>query len=140
VRRSGGKKSLRSSVSEENKVIIRQLLEQLFNMGNQEIADGVLAADYVDHSPSHPGLPGPENLKRAVSELRVAFPDTRNVIEDIVAEGDRVAVRWTTRATHQDEFMGIAATGNQIAVTSLASFACPGARSWKVGILSTSSR
>jgi predicted ester cyclase len=128
VRRSGGKKSRRSSVSEENKAIIRQLIEQLFNTGNQEIADGVLAADYVDHSPSHPGLPGPENLKRAVSEWRVAFPDTRNVIEDIVAEGDWVAVRWTTRATHQDEFMGIAATGNQIAVTSFCIFRLSGGK------------
>ena len=111
-----------SSVSEENKAVTRQLIEQLFNTGSLEIADEVLAADYVDHSPSHPGLPGPENLRRAVGEWRVAFPDTRNVIEDMVAEGGKVAVRWTTYATHRGEFMGIAATGNRIAVTSFGIF------------------
>ena len=109
-------------MSEENKAITRQLIEELFNTGNQEIADGVLAAGYVDHSPSYPGLPGPENLKRAVAEWRLAFPDTRNVIEDMVAEGDRVAVRWTTHATHRGEFMGIAPTGNRISVTSFGIF------------------
>ncbi len=107
---------------EENKAITRQLIEELFNTGNQEIVDNVLADDYVDHSPSHPDLPGPENLKRAVVEWRFAFPDTHNVIEDMVAEGDKIAVRWITRATHREEFMGIAATGNRIAVTSFGIF------------------
>jgi predicted ester cyclase len=100
-------------VAEENRAVARKLIEQLFNTGHLEIADEILAADYVDHSPSHPGLPGPENLKLAVAEWRVAFPDTRNVIEDMVAEGDKVAVRWTTYATHRGGFMGIAATGNR---------------------------
>ncbi len=122
------KKSLLNSVFEESKTVTRRLIEELFNTGNQEIADEVLAAEYVDHSPSHPGLPGPENLKRAVSEWRVAFPDTRNVIEDIVAEGDKVAVRWTTHATHQGEFMGIAATGNLIALTSFGIFRLSGGK------------
>ena len=115
-------------MSEESKAVTRRLIEELFNTGNQEIADEVLAADYVDHSPSHPDLPGPENLKRAVGEWRVAFPDTHNVIEDIVAEGDRVAVRWTTHATHRGEFMGIAATGKRIAVTSFGIFRLSGGK------------
>ncbi len=80
----------------------------------------------IDHSPSRPGLPGPENLKRAVGEWRIAFPDTHNVVEDIVAEGDKVAARWTTYATHRGEFMGIAATGNRIAVTSFGIFRLSG--------------
>ena len=115
-------------MSEGNKAVTRQLIEELFSTGNQEIADEVLAADYVDHSPSRPGLSGPENLKRAVGEWRVAFPDTRNVIEDMVAEGDKVAVRWTTYARHRGKFMGIAAIGNRIAVTSFGIFRLSGGR------------
>ena len=122
MNRKNSRKNPLSSVSEDNIAVARQLIGELFNTGNQEIADGVLAADYVDHSPSYPGLPGPENLKRAVAEWRLAFPDTRNVIEDMVAEGDRVAVRWTTHATHRGEFMGIAPTGNRMAVTSFGIF------------------
>ena len=115
-------------MAEEKKAVARKLIEQLFNTGHLEIADEILAADYVDHSPSHPSLPGPENLKLAVAEWRVAFPDTRNVIEDMVAEGDKVAVRWTTYATHRGGFMGIAATGNRIAVTSFGIFRLSGGR------------
>ena len=127
-RGSEGKRGPLNAVSEESKVATRRLIEGLFNTGNQEIADEVLAADYIDHSPSHPDLPSPENLKRAVGEWRVAFPDTHNVIEDMVAEGDKVAVRWTTHATHRGEFMGIPATGNRIAVTSFGIFRLSGAK------------
>jgi steroid delta-isomerase-like uncharacterized protein len=109
-------------VSEENKAVARRLIEGLFNTGDQDIADEVLAADYVDHSPSHPGLSSSENVKRAVVEWRAAFPDTCNVINDMVAERDRVAARWTTHATHRGEFMGVPATGNRIAVTSFGIF------------------
>ncbi len=123
-----GRRILINSVSEESKAVTRRLIEELFNTGNQEIADEVLAADYVDHSPSHPDLPGPENLKRAVAEWRDAFPDTRNIIEDMVAEGDKVAVRWITHATHRGQFMGIAATGNRIAVTSFGIFRLSGGK------------
>ena len=126
--RSDWKRSPLNSVPEDSKAVTRRLIEELFNTGNQEIADEVLATDYVDHSPSHPDLPGLENLKRAVGEWRVAFPDTHNVIEDIVAEGDKVAVRWTTHATHRGEFMGIAATGKRIAVTSFGIFRLSGGK------------
>jgi steroid delta-isomerase-like uncharacterized protein len=115
-------------VSEEGKTVARRLIEELFNTGNLELADQVLADDYVDHSPSHPDLPGPENVKRAVREWRAAFSDTLNVIDDMVAEGDRVAVRWTTHATHRGEFMGIPATGNPIAVTSFGIFRLSGGK------------
>ena len=98
-RRCEGKRDPLNSVSEESKAVTRRLVEELFNTGNLEVADEVLAADYVGHSPSHPDLPGPENLKRAVGEWRIAFPDTHNVIEDMVAEGDKVAVCLTARHT-----------------------------------------
>ena len=82
-----------------------------------DIADEVLADAYVDHSASHPDLSGLENVKRSVSEWLTAFPDTVSVAQDVIAEGDKVAVRWTTQATHRDEFMGVPPTGNRIDVT-----------------------
>ncbi len=115
-------------MSGASKTVVRRLVEDLFNTGNLELADEVLTADYADHSPSHPDLPGLENVKRAVREWRAAFPDTLNVINDMVAEGDKVAVRWTTHATHRGEFMGIAATGNRIAVTSFGIFRLAGGK------------
>ncbi len=101
---------------EENKVVVRRVIEDLFNTGDPAIAEEVFAADYVDHTPSHPDLRGPENVARSVAEWRAAFPDTRSTVEDLVAEGDKVAARWTTEATHAGEFMGVAPTGRKVVV------------------------
>ena len=60
-----------------------------------------------------PEARGPEGTKRLVSMILAAFPDAHYTLEDIVAEGDKVAYRWSARATHKGEFMGIAATGKQ---------------------------
>lgn len=103
--------------SGENKTIVLQLIEGFFNTGDPSLADKVLADDYTDHSPSHPDLSGRENVKQSVAEWRTAFPDTVSVAQDVIAEGDKVAARWTTQATHQAEFMGFAPTGNHINVT-----------------------
>lgn len=103
--------------SEDNKAIVRGLIEDLFNTANLDIADEVLADDYVDHSASHADLSGAENVKQSVSEWLAAFPDTVSVVRDLVAEGDRVAARWRTRATHRGAFMDVYPTGNQIDVT-----------------------
>ena len=75
---------------EENKAVVRRIVEDLFNTGDTCIADEVFAANYVDHTASDPGVPGVENVKRFIEEWRSAFPDTRSVVDDLVAEGDRV--------------------------------------------------
>jgi len=66
----------------------------------QDVADKIFAVDYVDHNPSWKS--GVENIKRSVNDWHAAFPDTRTFVEDVIAEGDKVAVRWTTRATHKE--------------------------------------
>ena len=107
---------------EENKETARRVIEELFNMGNQDVVDQIFAPDYVDHDPSNPEMSGVENIKKSVSDWRAAFPDTRNTVEDVIAEGDRVAIRWTTRATHRGEFMGVPATGSRITVAGFGIF------------------
>jgi len=102
---------------EGNKAIVRRLVEDLFNTGDLDVVDEVLADEYVDHTASHPDLPGPEYVKRSVSEWLTAFPDTVSVVKDMVAEGDKVAARWTTQATHRSEFMDVPPSGNRIDVT-----------------------
>lgn len=104
-------------MSEENKAVVRRLVEELFNTGDPDVADEVFVEDYTDHSSSNPNLNGVENVKKLVADWRTAFPDTYNTVEDLVAEGNRVAARWTTHATHGGEFMGIPPSGNRIEVT-----------------------
>ena len=57
---------------------------------------------------------GPEGFKQFVTTFITAFPDLHLTIDDMVAEGDKVALRITARGTHQGDFMGIAPTGKQV--------------------------
>jgi steroid delta-isomerase-like uncharacterized protein len=60
-----------------------------------------------------------DDLKDAVKEYREAFPDLTCTIEELIAEGDKVAYRWTMRGTHQGEIEGIAPTGRAVEVSGI---------------------
>jgi steroid delta-isomerase-like uncharacterized protein len=101
--------------TEENKATLRSKhIEELFNKGNLSVADEIISADYVYHSPLGIEFKGPEGVKQMVSTARNAFPDLHFIIDDMVAEGDKVAVRYTYTGTHKGEYMGIAPTGKKI--------------------------
>lgn len=106
--------------TEENKALARRVIEQMFNEGNLDVADELLALDYVDHDPSLPeDVHGPEGFKEYVGMYRAAFPDLHVQIEDQIAEGDRVATRWTGTGTHDGELAGIAPTGKRVTVPGM---------------------
>lgn len=94
------------NILEQNKALIRDANEELFNKGNLAFADEVFAPDY--------GKSGPEGIKKFLSALRIAFPDIQVTVELFVAEGDMVAWQRTHVGTHQGEYMGIPATGKKI--------------------------
>ena len=106
-------------MSEENKAIARRFFEQVWNEGNVAAIDELVAANYEDHS-LPPGMPsGVEGLKQTIAMYQTAFPDTRMTVDDLFAEGDRVVARWTGRATHTGEMMGIPPTGKPLTVTGI---------------------
>ena len=78
--------------TEENKVLLRRLFEEVWNQGNLAAVDELLAADYVLHDPAML-IRGPEGFKAYVSAFRAAFPDIHATIEDQIAEEDKVAMR-----------------------------------------------
>ena len=103
--------------TETNKAVVRRFFEEVWNKGNLAVADEVLAPNVVLHIPGHPedDVVGLEAYKeRVITYLRTAFPDLQSNIEEIIAEGNKVVVRWIWRATHQGEFWGVAPTGKQI--------------------------
>lgn len=107
-------------MAEENKALVRRWFEDLFNEGNPDVADEIIAPDHLDHDPALPDLPiGPEGQKQLVNLYRSAFPDARITIEEQVAEGDTVVTRWSGRGTHQGELMGVAPTGKQVTITGI---------------------
>jgi predicted SnoaL-like aldol condensation-catalyzing enzyme len=77
---------------EANKALVRRYME-MWNTGNVELADEVLAPSWVDHA--HPEVTGPESVKQAVLEVRTALPDFRITIDFMMSEGDMVALRGT---------------------------------------------
>ena len=106
-------------MSDQNKAIIRKLYEAM-STGNVSSVDELMASSAVDHE----GLPGidangPAGFKRLVSTFRAAFPDLKISAEDMIADGDKVAVRAVIRGTHKGEFMGVPATGKQFEVSGI---------------------
>jgi steroid delta-isomerase-like uncharacterized protein len=106
--------------TEENKVLLQRFYDEVFNQGNLDVADELIAADAVEHE-AFPGLEGsgPEVAKQFITIIRRAFPDVRVQAHDMIAQGDRVAARITFTGTHQGEFLGIPATGKQIEVGTM---------------------
>jgi steroid delta-isomerase-like uncharacterized protein len=115
----GPKEEISVSVG-ENKAVARRWVEDLFNAGNLEVADEIIAPDHVHHDPTLPDIsPGPEGQKQVVNLYRGAFTNAHISVEDHLAEGDRVVTRWTSSGTHQSELMGVAPTGNQVRITGI---------------------
>lgn len=80
--------------------------------------DETFASDYIHHSaPGHDMKL--EDLKHAIAMSTTAFPDLQAAIAEMIAEGKKVMVRWTQRATHTSEFMGIAPTGKRVTFSGI---------------------
>ncbi len=106
--------------AEENKALARHVIEEMFNNGNLDVADEYIAPDYENHDPAMPeDIHGPEGFKEYVGAYRSAFPDLHIQIEDQIAEGDKVATRWTGAGTHEGELAGIAPTGNHVTLPGM---------------------
>ena len=107
-------------MSEENKAIVRRFVEEVWNKGNSSVADQLISANYSHHDNATPefGL-GPESEKKRVNLYRVAFPDLKFTIEDMIAEGNTVTYRWSSHGTHRGPLSGIAPTGTSITVSGI---------------------
>jgi steroid delta-isomerase-like uncharacterized protein len=93
--------------------LVRRFIDTVWNRGDPDAADGLVTADYLDHAYSGGGLGG---LKAALRELGTAVPDHSQVIEDLVASGDRVMARIRLSGTHGGPFRGRAPSGKAIDV------------------------
>lgn len=97
---------------EENKAAIRQLYDAM-NQRDWEALERAFAPDYVHHSSPEHDM-SLDQLRQVMVGFTTAFPDLHAEIDELIAEGNKVMVRWTQRATHSSEFMGIPPTGKHI--------------------------
>jgi steroid delta-isomerase-like uncharacterized protein len=103
----------------ENSALVRRFIDEIFNHGNLEVAEEILTPDYLHHDPTTNQFgSGIEGFKQMISLYRQSF-DLRIVLEDQVANEDKVVDRWTGYGMHQGEFMGLAPTGKKITATGI---------------------
>jgi steroid delta-isomerase-like uncharacterized protein len=102
---------------EQNKALMRNYIEEAWNKGNLDFIDKNFSSDFVSHG-TLPGQPtNRDGVKRVIGTIRNAIPDLHITIEDMLAEGDKVASRWVTKGTHKGDLMGAKPTGNKISVS-----------------------
>ena len=103
---------------EENKTIVQRYFAGAYTDQGEALVDELLAPDYVGRFPPNPDVVGREAVKQFNRETRTAFPDLQLTLDEVIAEGDRVVVRWTMRGTHLGEMRGgIAPTSKPFTVT-----------------------
>lgn len=100
----------------DNKTLARRLYDEVLNRGDLAVADEFLAPDLIDHEAGPEAPRGTETMKAFVTTLRTGFPDLRFTVEDVIAEGDLVACRFTMTGTNTGGFMDAPATGRSVSV------------------------
>lgn len=104
---------------DENKAIVRRWFAET-DQGNLDIIDELCDPDYLDHAPPLPGMPaGSAGVREANQQLGAAFPDTIHIIEDQIAEGDKVVTRLRGRGTFANDILGIPANGKVVEIAGI---------------------
>jgi steroid delta-isomerase-like uncharacterized protein len=110
-------------VSEDNKAIVARLTRELFNDGGDvAVVDELLADDFVDHTPAAGSSGDRESYKQRALQMRGPFTEIRTTSDELVADGDLVAERWTSTFRHTGDFMGLPATGREVAIAGFAMY------------------
>ena len=105
--------------AQENKALVRRYMEEVHNKGNLNAVEEFFAVDFVDHSAFPDPPSGVSGMKQTHAIIHTAFANINVSIEDLVAEGDKVVVRFTASGIHKGEFMGIPATGRQFTIMEI---------------------
>lgn len=105
--------------AEENKAVIQRAYDELWNERNIDVVDELVTEDFLNHAAPPDRQRGRPGLKDVVRMFEVAFPDFRYEVEDVISEGEKVAVRDVFRGTHEGDFMGIPATGERVTMEAI---------------------
>jgi steroid delta-isomerase-like uncharacterized protein len=110
--------------AQENKALVRREQEELWNhTGDLEAAEELFAGGQA------------EAAKQEAADFRRGFPDVISIVEDLIADGDKVVARWRSRATHRGDYMGIPSSGKEVEFTGISFYRIEGgkiAESWTV--------
>ena len=105
----------------ENETLVHRFFEEFCNQRRGDVADELIADDYVSHGPQAPPAEGPDGVRDRVGLYQDAV-DGHWDVEEIFSDGDRVIARWTGTGTHRGELMGVEPTGLPISVDAISIF------------------
>lgn len=113
---------MRESIEHDYKSLVRRYYSELWNAWSATALEELISPDIVFHGSIGTAVKGIEEFKQYVNRIRSAFPDFHNHIEELIAEGHKVAARLTYTGTHRGELFGFPGTGKKITYQGLAIF------------------
>ena len=99
-----------------NKAVIQRFIDEVLNQKRLDVADEIVARDFIELDPLPGQRQGREGLKEVLTMMSVGFPDIHWVVDEMVAEEDKVVTRFTWTGTHKGNFLGVPATGKSVKV------------------------
>lgn len=120
--------------SSQNTKTVLELIAAAWNRGDVAAIDRAVAEDHIEHEPEGDEI-GRDHLADTIRAYRAAFPDLHMSVDDQIADGDRVVIRWTATGTHHGELNGIPATGRTATVSGVFIHKLAGGRvteSWSI--------
>ena len=107
-------------IAAANKSLVRRFYKEVYGEWNMALVDEVVSPRFTSHDWPEGSPAGPQGFAAFYSAIRTALPDARYVVDDLIAEGDKVVVRWRLLGTHEGDFRGIAPTGRAIELKGIA--------------------
>jgi steroid delta-isomerase-like uncharacterized protein len=102
---------------EHNIEVVRRWLDEGWTQGDVAVAADLLTEDFVLHDPvANREVAGRDAEQALITGFRKAIPDLAFTIDDLLADGDGVTIRWTAKGTHDGELLGVAPTGRPLEI------------------------
>ena len=105
--------------TEANKAAINRLVDGFWNGGNAEVMDELFAPNFVNHSPALGATPDKAGTTQTNIQVRSAFSDSELKVNEMIADGDKIAWRWTFHGTNTGSIAGLPATGREVSFTGM---------------------
>ena len=116
------------TIAATNKELVRRFYKEVYVDWNMALADAVVSPRFVSHDWPEDGPTGPQAFRNYYAAIRSAVPDAHYVVDDLIAEADKVVVRWRLLGTHQGAFNGISPTGASITLRGVAIYRLEGGK------------
>jgi predicted ester cyclase len=106
-------------IAAANKALLRRFYEDVYVEWNMAVVDEVVSTEFTSHDWVDGSL-GPQAFRKYYAAIRSAVPDARYEVDDLIAEGDKVVVRWRMLGTHVGAFGDMAPTGRAVTLKGIA--------------------